>query len=356
MHRPIFEKEYARIWRIERNEELLILAGTTLVNEESKASIFELNNKAQITWNKIYGDELKHGMSKIAVSSGICLGGSTPDEDFWIAKVDLNGEFLWNGTFGTPTRERVGGIAATTEGDCILAGRSGYISDNVLLGNFASLDGEVKWAKINNFSPDDQTEGMITTLDQGFIVFGDHYVDSLNWNGMVIKLDKDGNVVWARSYSFETENHHEKMQGAVELRDRNLIFISVFHPPVYWEFRIFKTDPDGVLIWNETIPQDTHKYNSKNIIELCDHNIFVMGLYYPISDANNKRIFFALFSPDSGELIGLYHHIRETTSEYYQSLTRTSDCGFALASYGKDSKTWVLKDYPYNYFEYYQFT
>ena len=78
-----------------------------------------------------------------------------------------------------------------------------------------------------------------------------------------------------------------------------------------------------------------------------------MGLYYTLSDANNKRIFFALFNPATGELIGLYHHIRETTT---QSLTRTSDCGFAFASYGKDSKTWVLKDYPFNYFEYYQLT
>ena len=79
----------------------------------------------------------------------------------------------------------------------------------------------------------------------------------------------------------------------------------------------------------------------------------MMGLYYTLSDANNKRIFFALFNPATGELIGLYHHIRETTT---QSLTRTSDCGFAFASYGKDSKTWVLKDYPFNYFEYYQLT
>ena len=74
--------------------------------------------------------------------------------------------------------------------------------------------------------------------------------------------------------------------------------------------------------------------------------------YYPMNEINNKHIFFALFNPVDGELIGIIF-LQSNYIENYKNLTRITAYGFALAVYRNNGKTWMLKDYPHKYFDCY---
>nr|WKN37078.1 fasciclin domain-containing protein [Tunicatimonas sp. TK19036] len=145
-------------------------------------------------------------------------------EDFWIIKVDANGNKIWDKTIGSYSGESMTDAILTTDGGFLLVGYS-YANasgdkseDNKDEGDFNSIGdywlvktdalGNVMWDKTLGGGKQDFPQRAITTPDGGYLVIG--YSES-NISGdksenskggsdyWLIKVDAQGNKLWDKT-------------------------------------------------------------------------------------------------------------------------------------------------------------
>ncbi len=140
--------------------------------------------------------------------------GNHGDDDFWVVKLDLNGGLVWQKCFGGTYVEYGHSGLQTPYGNFIIAGWTGSVDGDVS-GNNGSADywiikldsnGNLTWQKCLGGTDGDMANYISLTKGDGFIVTGSSISDdgdvSEN-NGLhdywVSKLDSTGNLEWQKS-------------------------------------------------------------------------------------------------------------------------------------------------------------
>lgn len=169
------------------------------------------------SWAKTFLTSLVAGnwsMSKTSDAGYIVGGGYWNDEkkdgDAYIIKLDDNGNILFQSGFGGNLFDWVSAIQQTKDGGFAAAGSTSSFHDS-LGGDFLVLkidsDGRLLWAKTYGGTESsggisrDQAYSLEETLDEGFILTGETWSSGVGYGDfLVIKLDAQGNVMWQRTY------------------------------------------------------------------------------------------------------------------------------------------------------------
>jgi len=141
--------------------------------------------------------------------------------DYWLIKIDTNGNFIWSRYFGGLFTDTVLGIEETTSGNYILAGLSDSndtdISNNIGDYDFwvvnVSTSGDLVWEKSFGGTEIDEAFALTKTTDGGFLVCGNSRSNDVNVSEnlgssdvWVIKIDASGTLIWEENFggsSFE---------------------------------------------------------------------------------------------------------------------------------------------------------
>lgn len=234
-----------------------ILAGSSISNKngnKSEASkgnldywIWKMDEKGSPEWQKSYGGNGVDLLQSVRITSdgGFILAGtsnssvsgdkkeaSKGQEDFWIIKLDANGQEIWQRTIGGSGQEKLLSITQTKDGGYILGGSSS--SDKSEANERGVVD---KYGKKENSRGN--LDYWVVKLDsKGEIewdkTIGGKYVDELK----SIEQTKDGGFILG-GYSNSPESG-DKSQKNFGLGD-------------YW---IVKLDKEGVIEWQETMGGD----------------------------------------------------------------------------------------------------
>lgn len=185
-------------------------------------------------WDKTFGgssNEILNTMKPLA-GGGFILGGTSNSaiggsktqaskggDDYWIVKLDANGNKIWDTTLGGSGTETFGSILETTDGSLVLIGTSNSpVSGDKTQASKGQQDywvvkldpnGNKIWDKAFGGLGRDFGQDLQQTTDGGFILGG--YSESSiggdktgNNKGAadywVIKLDAQGNKTWDKSY------------------------------------------------------------------------------------------------------------------------------------------------------------
>ncbi|MFH7004203.1 T9SS type A sorting domain-containing protein [Flavobacterium bizetiae] len=142
--------------------------------------------------------------------------------DYWIVKLDKQGDIEWQRTYGGQYADVLRSMEQTTDNGYILAGYSNSpISgdktvSNKGIGEFWIIKindtGEIQWQNTYGAEGDDQPYVVHQTIDEGYIVGGNSNsknalttMGGIVSNGTdywVLKLDRDGEVLWSKTYDF----------------------------------------------------------------------------------------------------------------------------------------------------------
>jgi len=178
--------------------------------------VWKLDNSGNVTWQKTYGGSGFDEASSIqqTTDGGYIVAGHTWSfgvgyRDFWVLKLDGNGNVTWQKTYGGYGEEQAYSIQQTTDGGYIVAGftRSfGPCCNNNFWVLKLNGNGGVSWQKVygqstalTNYS--NSAYSILQTMDGGYIVtgFAELYSDVEN-DIMVLKLDSSGNITWQKRY------------------------------------------------------------------------------------------------------------------------------------------------------------
>ncbi len=241
-----------------------ILAGSSMSGKTGKKFtenqgnldywLWKMNERGEMEWQQSIGGSGRDLLYSIAhtYDGGFILGGSSESnavegvkkddckggEDYWVVKLDAFGEIEWEKTLGGSGQDVLAKVVSVKGGGYLLGGSSNSdVSEDKSRACLGGLDfwvvkidskGEIEWEKTLGGQYQDILQAVIATEDEGFLLGGytnspsceDKNGDSISGDFWVVKLDKDGNVKWERTYG---EEGSEELTVLLQTKDGNYI-------------------------------------------------------------------------------------------------------------------------------------
>jgi hypothetical protein len=210
-------KEWSRLYNYseqERGSGLIqtIDEGFTFIRKTYSSSggftgfvIIKTDATGNVKWNQTYPDlnmAVVHSFVQLSdgsfVLSGITYSSVDRDPEFYLTKLDKNGNVEWSQTYRTHDRERssLSSVVQTSDGGFALAGYS-VNSDNDLWADFVLIKtdnrGNMQWNQAYSGGALLGYPSVIQTSDGGFALSGGiGSFDTEDWDFWLIKTDAQG--------------------------------------------------------------------------------------------------------------------------------------------------------------------
>jgi hypothetical protein len=162
-----------------------------------------------VRWQKTYEGPYEDKARAIVPTwdGGYIVAGNTSGAgsmDVWVLKLDGQGNVQWQKTYGGPSWDEAWAIVPTFDWGYVVAGSTESFRPGSREVWVLKLDGQgnVQWQKAS--SPwrysDSEARAIAPTFDGGYIVAGRFSIPRLYYDAWVLKLDRQGNVQWQKTY------------------------------------------------------------------------------------------------------------------------------------------------------------
>ena len=205
----------------------------------------------------------------------ICRGGY----DYWVVKLDASGNKIWDKTFGGSAFDELYSLQQTSDGGYILGGSSDSgVSGDKSQGTKGGKDywvvkldanGNKTWDKTFGGSVGDELTSLQQTSNGGYIlggwsesgISGDKTQATQGISDYwVIKLDASGNKTWDKTFGGSV---YEKLFSLQQTSDGGYMLGGMSHSSIsgdksqasqgYYDYWIVKVDASGNKMWDKTI-------------------------------------------------------------------------------------------------------
>ncbi len=155
------------------------------------------------------------------------VSGNHGGVDYWVVKLSIMGSIEWQKSLGGASSEKTFSFQKTNDGGFILAGYS-YSNDGDISGNHGSSDywivklngqGEIEWQKSLGGTNEDIATSIQQSNDGGYIVAGGSFSNDGDVSGnhggydyWVVKLTSLGIIEWQKSFGGTFEDYASSIQ------------------------------------------------------------------------------------------------------------------------------------------------
>jgi hypothetical protein len=222
-------------------------------------------------------------------NSGISGDKSHPNKgnnnyyDYWVVKLDANGNIIWDKTFGGSLDDNLQDLQQTSDGGYILGGysQSGISVDKSQNSKGGSdywvvkldANGTKVWDKTIGGNYWEILASLYQTSDGGYIlggssdsdINGDKSQPSIagTFDYWVVKIDASGNIAWDKTMG---GNSHEGLSSLQQTSDGGYIMGGISNSDISgdksqantgtnsaYDFWVLKLDANGTRTWDKTI-------------------------------------------------------------------------------------------------------
>lgn len=239
-----------------------LIVGSTIETSVncSDAIIMKISGSFDVIWKKTFGGPLNDGANDIIQTSdgGYAVIGYTDilskGDDAWLIKLDVNGDFQWNKTFGGIGLDSIDSIIQTKDEGYALCGFTESFGKSVHDAWFIRLDseGNTLWMQTYGVSDYNEVISVIETTDGGYALAGrTQCMDLGGLSFWAIKVDSFGNMQWNKLYG-QKENDFAKLISQTSDGGYTLLGsrFSYAFGNCSW---LIKVNALGVEQWNQTI-------------------------------------------------------------------------------------------------------
>jgi hypothetical protein len=209
-------------------------SGYLFISDDGKGSILKTDADGNLQWEKILS-VATHAMRVYEVAGGFAVSGISPEgnRNFCLIKTDDSGDIQWHKNYGGNEQEDLYDSDLTKDGGYILAGHKlifGAVSNNTDIFDFwlvkVDSEGNLQWDKTFGQPRGydarhirDESYGVKATCDGGYIMVGgtgdeDSYSASGHpagpsdiWKSYVVRTDSNGDLLWQGLYGDPTGNN-----------------------------------------------------------------------------------------------------------------------------------------------------
>ncbi|TAI47458.1 hypothetical protein [Flagellimonas allohymeniacidonis] len=379
---------------------LVIILGFSCSNDDSSSDPpSAVSFLGEVDWMKTYGGSGDDTAQSVTSTSdggyailgysnsadGDLIGKTTTVNDYWLLKLDTDGNLQWSKTYGGSKDDRGQSVIQTIDGGYAIVGyamsddgdgsnNEGF-HDNWILR--LDANGAILWEKSFGFSGHDHSYDVVQTADGGFFFSGFLDVTSSGGEGNTgkgnyltqhgvgefwgTKLDANGELVWRRYFG---GTNNDRSYGVVEANDGSLVLTGASESDDFdisnakgsYDFWVVKVSPKGELVWERSFG-GTGIDKAFDITKTEDGAYVIVGNTFSvdidISKNNGESDVWLIKVDDQGNLVWEKTY-GGTAFDAAQSVKTTLDGGFVIAGNSKsvdgnltqnlgENDLWVIK-------------
>ncbi|MCU0348921.1 MAG: hypothetical protein MUC59_18420, partial [Saprospiraceae bacterium] len=265
-----------------------------------------------VVWSKTYGSTATE-FARAAIETsdgGYALVGRSDngngDVGILLVKTDANGEELWSNTYGGPGEDEAWGIAETTDNQLVITGQSTSFSagdQDVYLAKI-DLDGNFQWFQTFGGTDDDFAFDVLPLATGGLMVGGTtRSFGAGDYDVYLLKITHNGTLEWSQTYGGafgEWGTYIAPMpDGGFALAGSTQSFNNWFD-----DIYLVRTDASGDLLWERSYVRD--RKDIPHSIERMPDGGFAIAAHSRLDDVNgavlNSQAQFLRLGPQ-GELL-----------------------------------------------------
>jgi len=350
--------------------------------------IFRTDSLGNILWQKSYGSNSQDVLTGVLQVSdgGFIIGGYSGsfaqgsktenpigEWDFWILKIDANGNIEWDNTIGGSKDDKLISMANTPDGGFLFVGYSeSDISGDKTDNSRGAYDywivkmdstGTIQWDKTIGGSKNDLLNRLTISGDGGYYlggnslspISGDKTETSNNTNAYwIVKIDSIGQLLWQKTFLNCLD-----FRCFINTIDGGLL-MGGDSGPGNSNYKIVKTDSSGTIQWQK-LYTGMWDDNLAALVATDDGGYLVGGHshsgigYDKTENPNGYRNFWIIKTDDSGGI--QWQNTIGGDNEFLQTIIPTFDGGYLLGgiAYGNgytgdiidslhgSSDVWIVK-------------
>ena len=201
------------------------------------------------------------------------ITGNHGGSDFWVVKLNATGSIIWQKSLGGTGDDLGSSVQQTFDGGYIVGGNSNSTNGDVT-GNHGNDDfwvvkldseGNISWQKSLGGSGFDGFQCIKQAIDGGYLVSGYTFSNNGdvtgnhgNYDVWVIKLNSLGNITWQKTLGGTNSDQAKYIQQTI---DEGIIIVGntksnngdVSNNQGDWDYWVVKLDGMGTLLWQKTL-------------------------------------------------------------------------------------------------------
>ena len=297
------------------------------------------------------GDEEFFSLARLA-DGGYLLGGNAEDEangpfspvsggvpNYYLVRTDDNGDVIWEKTWGDTNRDFITKVTQTDAGDLIVAGNA-QLDDNTYEGQLIKLDsnGNVIWAVVLDADGNEIIWDM-KELSEGSILVVGGLFDPITFasDTIISKYTSTGELVWQRIYG---EESNELMLDVLEVSDGGFVAVGNKVTDNNTDMVFWRLDSNGALLYQKEYGGTG--YESASGIVAADGGFLVSGTAV-MGGTNDITL---IRTDTTGEIIW-QKYFGDEENDTGSEAVATSDGGFVVVGTDKlnenDTRIILLK-------------
>jgi len=321
--------------------------------KQSDICVTRVSSTGKTIWRKMLGGDnidIASGITRAKDGSILVTGTSRSfskkrDRDIYIAKLSLNGEGIWQTTFGKERAEYGRAIAGTDDGGAVVVGETesfgnGY-KDIYLVK--IDKDGKMLSEKTIGGEKEELVRGLTRTRDGSLVLVGSRELDRAGDSDFfVLKMDQNTKKIWAKTYGGEYE---DILNAVTPTPDGGIVAAGYTrsYGSIQTDLTVMKFDKDGNLIWHQIYGYK--RYDYANTITMSRDGDFIVAGATDSMGEGVYDIYIIALHPN-GELFwsGLYGG---RNTDIAHGITRTSDGSLVVVgesdSYSNSKDFYLIK-------------
>jgi hypothetical protein len=263
--------------------------------KNSDVWLLKLDSEANVQWQKTLvakGFEMVESKGlRTTMDGGYIVAGQTDSAgagkaDIWVVKLDGDGEIEWQNAYGGPNVDRSRAVQQTRDGGYIVSGMTNSFGEGARDFWVLKLDpdGNIEWQKTYGGKDFDVSRAIELTSDGGYIVAGWSKSFGVRWGDYwIIKLDIDGKIQWEKSYGGEGFEEPAEIKitpdgGYIVIEETWSFGTTPVNGSDAW---VTKLDSNGTVEWEKT-------YGAKGFEEFSSLHILPNNSGYIIAGQTNS--------------------------------------------------------------------
>lgn len=269
--------------------------------------VFKTDSSGNILWEKRYGGSSNEQAWSVDIDNDdyLVVGGTTSfgagQSDLWALKLDLNGNILWQKTYGSdgddapagPYDEYVARGIVDQSGSYVISSMSDSLGNgdfDIWMARLNSTDGSV----ITQYAYgdiDEETTWSFTESSNGGYLLSGQMTDPITFESdlWALLVDTNGNIIWQKTFGISGK--WDEALFAISMQVGGFLLGGYYEESVSdWIATMLKVGNNGNLIWANEY-KTGHLDWTNTVYPLTDNTIALVGVTTDTTTWNEDIMF-----------------------------------------------------------------